>query len=409
MRPAAQCKSCRMADRRSAPRSALVLSAAAPQGRVERRLGGRPRRTWPRRSPSAWRTAGSTRRPAATRASSSRRSTRSCRRRRMSPAMGRRKVFVVGDADRMVAQEGNRSGGQRVPQAARGAAGRHDDHPHLERVRARCCRPFGRASFRFASRRSPTDDVRAFLAELRRREPTRRVRCGPTSDDLVQLAGGAPGPPDRPRGLGGGARPGPSYARRGDAPDRGTRMRVALSQGGVGARGKFSDMLDALTVLLHERSRSAAKRGQRARGQRRRPRHRRGRGGQGDGVRQREPAARRRVAPSTNRRCSCHDATSSRTSPSRARRRWSTSRTSRRRAASPGHRVHPNAAGNARRDRERRDQEGGRARGRAHCRRHGRQTNGRSDPALPSAAAHRRPGGADARLLRCPACAPRRR
>jgi hypothetical protein len=46
-----------------------------------------------------------------------------------------------------------------------------------------------------------------------------------------------------------------------DAPDRGTRMRVALSQGGFGARGKFSDMLDALTVLLNERARSAAKRG----------------------------------------------------------------------------------------------------------------------------------------------------
>ena len=38
-------------------------------------------------------------------------------------------------------------------------------------------------------------------------------------------------------------------------------MRVALSQGASGARGKFSDTLDALTVLLHERARSAAARG----------------------------------------------------------------------------------------------------------------------------------------------------
>jgi hypothetical protein len=34
-----------------------------------------------------------------------------------------------------------------------------------------------------------------------------------------------------------------------------------MSQGGMGARGKFSDMLDALTVLLHERARSAAQKG----------------------------------------------------------------------------------------------------------------------------------------------------
>jgi DNA polymerase-3 subunit delta' len=41
-----------------------------------------------------------------------------------------------------------------------------------------------------------------------------------------------------------------------------------LSQGGSGARGKFSDTLDALTSLLHDRARSAAERGEdnRARG-----------------------------------------------------------------------------------------------------------------------------------------------
>jgi DNA polymerase-3 subunit delta' len=36
-------------------------------------------------------------------------------------------------------------------------------------------------------------------------------------------------------------------------------MRVALAQGASGARGKFSDTLDALTVLVHERSRTAVK------------------------------------------------------------------------------------------------------------------------------------------------------
>jgi DNA polymerase-3 subunit delta' len=43
-------------------------------------------------------------------------------------------------------------------------------------------------------------------------------------------------------------------------------MKAALAQGGFGARGKFSDTLDALTMLLHERARSAVNRGNAAEG-----------------------------------------------------------------------------------------------------------------------------------------------
>jgi DNA polymerase-3 subunit delta' len=45
------------------------------------------------------------------------------------------------------------------------------------------------------------------------------------------------------------------------SPDRDGQFRVALAQGGAGARGRFSDMLDALTVLLHERTRAASRDG----------------------------------------------------------------------------------------------------------------------------------------------------
>ena len=87
-----------------------------------------------------------------------------------------------------------------------------------------------------------------------------------------------------------------------DASDRGTRLRVAMSQGGFGARGKFSDMLDALTVLLNERARSAAKRGN--------ERQASGAARAVDVVeeakelasRKREPAARRSLPPPPNRR-----------------------------------------------------------------------------------------------------------
>ena len=40
--------------------------------------------------------------------------------------------------------------------------------------------------------------------------------------------------------------------------DRAERMRVAFGQGASKARGSFSDTLDALTLLLHERVRSSA-------------------------------------------------------------------------------------------------------------------------------------------------------
>jgi len=39
-------------------------------------------------------------------------------------------------------------------------------------------------------------------------------------------------------------------------------MRVAFGQSPGGARGKFSDMLDALTLLLRERAQVAAARGE---------------------------------------------------------------------------------------------------------------------------------------------------
>ena len=38
-------------------------------------------------------------------------------------------------------------------------------------------------------------------------------------------------------------------------------LRAAFAQGTSKARGQFSDVLDAMTVLLHERSRDAAQRG----------------------------------------------------------------------------------------------------------------------------------------------------
>jgi DNA polymerase-3 subunit delta' len=101
------------------------------------------------------------------------------------------------------------------------------------------------------------DDVRAFLAD-----PTvaSRLDLGSqeASGELLELAAGAPGrliARDAWTSALGEAR---QLLEAATSPDRGTRMRAALRQGSSGARGRFSDTLDALTVLLHERSRTAA-------------------------------------------------------------------------------------------------------------------------------------------------------
>jgi DNA polymerase-3 subunit delta' len=39
--------------------------------------------------------------------------------------------------------------------------------------------------------------------------------------------------------------------------DRGRALRVSLAQGSAGARGAFTDVLDALSVALHDRTRAA--------------------------------------------------------------------------------------------------------------------------------------------------------
>jgi DNA polymerase III subunit delta' len=176
----------------------------------------------------------------------------------MSPAMGNRKVFVIGDADRMVAQEG-------ADQAAN-AFLKLLEEPLADTTIILTSSEPGALLPTIRSRavtvRVPPlseDDVRAFLADpavSEQLDPGRQ-----TITDLVQLSGGAPG-----RLIGRASwQTALGQARRildaAVAPDRGARMRIAIGQGASGARGKFSDTLDALTVLLHQRSQSAVERG----------------------------------------------------------------------------------------------------------------------------------------------------
>jgi DNA polymerase-3 subunit delta' len=176
----------------------------------------------------------------------------------MSPAMGQRKVFIIGDADRMVAQEGS-------DQAANAFLKLLEEPPADTTIILTSSEPgalLPTIRSRVVSVRVPSlsdDDVRAFLADP---AVAAQIDTGPrATPELIQLAGGAPG-----RLIGQNTwQAAITQAHRlldaATSHDRGTRLRVALGQGASGARGKFSDTLDALTVVLHERSRTAARNG----------------------------------------------------------------------------------------------------------------------------------------------------
>jgi DNA polymerase-3 subunit delta' len=174
----------------------------------------------------------------------------------LAPAMGRRKVFVIGDAERMVAQEGS-------DQAANAFLKLLEEPPANTVIILTSSEPGALLptirSRVVAVRVAPLslEDVRAFLAD-----PTVASRLDLADQDtseLLDLAAGAPGrliARDAWTSALGQAR---RLLDAAASPDRGTQMRVALAQGSTGARGKFSDTLDALTVLVHERSRAAAR------------------------------------------------------------------------------------------------------------------------------------------------------
>ena len=168
------------------------------------------------------------------------------------PAMAKRAVFVIGDAERMVSQEG-------ADQAANAFLKLLEEPPPgttiilttgepgalLPTIRSRVV----------TVRVSPLsrDDMDAFLAN-----PVVQRRFAGRSTDLSLTLGGAPGAllsNDSSVASFAAARRFLTAALEPSTPS-GTaeRVKVAARQGVAGARGAFSDALDALTVLLHARS-----------------------------------------------------------------------------------------------------------------------------------------------------------
>jgi DNA polymerase-3 subunit delta' len=176
----------------------------------------------------------------------------------ISPAIGRRKVFVVGDADRMVSQTG-------ADQAANAFLKLLEEPPADTTIVLTSSEPgalLPTIRSRVVTVRVPpvTDaDVRAFLVDPAVTKGLEELGAASGSVDArVRAAAGAPG------ALVGGAERSAAVAdarRLLDAAltgSRADRLRVAFTRGAAGARGAFSDVLDALTEQLRDLAHDAA-------------------------------------------------------------------------------------------------------------------------------------------------------
>ncbi|HEU4631504.1 MAG TPA: AAA family ATPase [Gemmatimonadaceae bacterium] len=179
-----------------------------------------------------------------------------------SPALGRRKLFVVGDAERMVPQEGSEQAAnaflkllEEPPADTTLILTSSEPGALLPTIRSRV------VALRVAP--LPATEVREFL----RHEAVRiRLPDAPGAEEArLRLAAGCPGRLLESAEQGGGL----EVARRlMEAAESGSRARWLRAAAGLGAgraRGGFASALEALTVLLHQQVRAAVERGDEAR------------------------------------------------------------------------------------------------------------------------------------------------
>jgi DNA polymerase-3 subunit delta' len=178
----------------------------------------------------------------------------------ISPALGRRKVFVVGDAERMVPQEGS-------DMAANAFLKLLEEPPADTTILVTSSEPgalLPTIRSRVVSLRVGTlaeGDMRAFLGDPAVARALDGESIPPDATARLAIAAGAPGTL-----LGGTERNAATSGARKildavESGDRATALRVAFAQGASGARGRFTDTLDALALLLHERTRARVSRG----------------------------------------------------------------------------------------------------------------------------------------------------
>lgn len=179
----------------------------------------------------------------------------------LSPAIAKRKVFIIGDAERMVPQEGSE-------QAANAFLKLLEEPPADTTVILTSSEPgalLPTVRSRVASFSVPPvtpDQVRAFLSDERVQRHVERVDALPAGvADRVEFAAGAPGRLLEAESWTAALR---NARRMLDAATgkRPARYEAAWAQASTKARGSFADTLDALTVHLHERARASVRLGE---------------------------------------------------------------------------------------------------------------------------------------------------
>lgn len=174
----------------------------------------------------------------------------------MTPALARRKVIVVGEADRMVSQAGS-------DQAANAFLKLLEEPPADTNIILTSSEPGALLptirSRVVQVRMAPLADaeVRRFVADPLVQARLRKLKIEGDTPTLVEHAAGLPGRALVPRESVARARA-ERMLEAATGNERAALVRTAYAQGVSGARGDFADALDELTILLHERLRRAA-------------------------------------------------------------------------------------------------------------------------------------------------------
>ena len=178
----------------------------------------------------------------------------------LSPAIGRRKVFIIGDAERMASQEGSEQAAnaflkllEEPPEDTTIILTSSEPGALLPTIRSRVV-TFSVGSLQPAQ-------VREFLAHESVAARLGKAKALKSATDPVEFAAGAPGrllcadswrlaldTAQKMLDAATASRPNPRYE-------------AAWTQGSSKARGAFADTLDALTEKLHGRARDAARKG----------------------------------------------------------------------------------------------------------------------------------------------------
>ncbi len=168
----------------------------------------------------------------------------------MTPALARRKVFIVGDVERMTAQEG-------VEVAANAFLKLLEEPPANTWIILTSSAPgalLPTVRSRVVAVRVPPrseTDMRVLLSDPDFARKLDEIGVPPSLEERLRIAQGAPG---RLLAATESATTGERARRFIDAAIKGDRERLAklaLGVGSAGARGTFSDTLDSLTLELH--------------------------------------------------------------------------------------------------------------------------------------------------------------